>query len=114
MTKSEQNKAIADTILQQLGGQKFIVMTGANSFSYGDNNLNFRLSSRITKHKAQCMRITLNGKDLYDLELMKIKNFELKLVDKKTDVDAEALQGVFTEMTGLDTSIGEVRMMRRG
>jgi len=35
-------------------------------------------------------------------------------VDKKTDVDAEALQGVFTEMTGLDTSIGEVRMMRRG
>lgn len=114
MTKSEQNKAIADTILQQLGGLKFIVITGANSFSYGDNSLNFRLSSRMTKHKAQCMRITLNGKDLYDLELMKIRNFELKLVDKKTDIDAEALQRVFTEMTGLNTSIGQIKIVQRG
>lgn len=99
------SKDIAMTILAQLGGQRFVAMTGAHSFVYEGKALHFRLRSNITKQKAQGMKITLNGKDYYDLEMFKIENFEVVLLDKKNDVDVESLQNTFTEMTGLATRL---------
>lgn len=36
-------KEIATTILKQLGGNRFLAMTGAKHLAYGDNDLRFRL-----------------------------------------------------------------------
>ena len=42
---AEERKQIADTILEQLGGGRFILMTGAKDFSFGEaGELNFRLT----------------------------------------------------------------------
>jgi hypothetical protein len=97
---------VAKTILQQLGGRRFTAMTGASSFSGGERMLSFRLPARITKHRAWGMMVTLQADDLYTLELLRMKDFEVEKVDVRTDVFVENLRETFTDMTGLDTSLG--------
>jgi hypothetical protein len=66
MTDSKQT---ASTILQQLGGNKFIDMTGSHTFVCDKNWLRMTL----TKNKigAKWLRITLNSMDTYDMEFIK-------------------------------------------
>lgn len=97
---------VPTTILQQLGGNRFKVMTGASSFAGDETMLSFRLPARMTKHRAWGMRIVLQPNDLYLLELLTMKDFEVKTVDRREDVFVENLQETFTDMTGLDTSLG--------
>lgn len=97
---------IALQILRDLGGNRFIVMTGAKSLCSGERALSFRLPANMTKHRASGMRIELNANDLYDITLFKIVKFEVKTMDERTMVHVENLRRVFTEMTGLDTSLG--------
>lgn len=96
---------VPTAILRQLGGNRFKTMTGASSFAGDETMLSFRLPARITKHRAWGMRIVLQPNDLYRLELLTMKDFEVKTVDRRDDVFVEDLRGVFTEMTGLDTSL---------
>ena len=59
--------SIAKTILEQLGGNKFVVMTGAKNFvDCGD-----ALSMRIGRNKTSSnyLKITLNSMDTYDMKL---------------------------------------------
>lgn len=100
------DKEVAQTILQQLGGGRFVAMTGASSFAYGDNLLTFRLKRSITRHRTWGMRITLTPADLYDLELLTMKDFEVTTVDERRGVHVEDLRATFTDMTGLHTSLG--------
>ena len=100
------SQAIAQTILEQLGGRRFTVMTGARSLCSDARALSFRLSAAMTRHRATGMRIELNERDLYDISLFKVVKFEVETVDRRNDVHAEDLRSVFTDMTGLDTSLG--------
>ena len=59
---------IAKTILQQLGGNKFVVMTGAKSLCGGENYLSFRIPGTMTRDRINYVKITLNSMDLYDVE----------------------------------------------
>lgn len=97
---------IAQTILRQLGGTRFIMMTGASKFVYGDNYLMFDLPSRMVKKNGQKMKITLNGSDTYKLELIKLIRFETKILDSSDHIYADNLGRVFTRITGLETSLG--------
>lgn len=97
---------VPTTILQQLGGNRFKVMTGASSFAGDETMLSFRLPARMTKHRAWGMRIVLQQNDLYRLELLTMRDFEVKTVDLREDVFVENLCDTFTDMTGLDTSLG--------
>jgi NAD/NADP transhydrogenase alpha subunit len=95
----------AETILQQLGGNKFIAMTGAKNF-WSDSNYNkmgFQIgrNSKSISHVA----ITLNSKDLYNIEFVRIRKNQVKIVSKVVDIYADQLQDVFTENTGLDTHL---------
>ncbi len=92
-------------ILQQLGGNRFKAMTGASSFEGDGSMLSFRLPSNITKHRAKGMRIVLQQNDLYRLELLGMKDFEVVRHDVREDVFVEDLRETFTDMTGLATSI---------
>lgn len=94
---------VAETILAQLGGNRFKVMTGACSFSSGKDCLTFRLKTNPKRINA--VRITLTPLDLYKMEFIKIKKFEV-VVDKEVDgVYCDQLQEVFTNHTGLYTHL---------
>ena len=99
--------SIAQTILDQLGGQRFALMTGARSFCSGERSLTFRLPANMTRHRGSGMRIELNAHDLYDIQLFKIVKLTPKNVDERNMVHVEDLRSVFTDMTGLDTSLGK-------
>ena len=112
MTK---NQIIATTIINQLGGNKFKVMTGAKDLLAIDNGVSFKLPSRFAKDGINHISITLNGNDLYDIKFNKItsKNHEvynirvpvLKEFKSFDDVYAEDLTELFESTTGLFTKL---------
>lgn len=67
-----QNQEIANTILQQLGGRQFIMMTGAKQLAAIENGLRFRIGRNGSK--ANMVRIILRGDDTYLMQFIKIGN----------------------------------------
>ncbi len=101
---------IASTILQQLGGSRFIVMTGARHFmavTDGMGGLSFRLPAKnfYTKDGINYVKIILNDSDLYDATFGKLRGSDYKIMKEYKDLYFDALQEVFTDVTGLDTHL---------
>lgn len=102
---------VAQIILSQLGGNRFVAMTGAKSFASGrfpngNEGLSFKLPRNHSKAKA-CI-ITLNGLDLYDMEFLGQRNapsYEVFPVNNYANLGAEQLAEIFTNETGLYTSL---------
>jgi hypothetical protein len=96
---------IAKTILSQLGGNKFIAMTGAKNLGASENGLSMKIMRNAKK--VTHVKITLNGKDLYDVEFIKIntRTLEMTVLSKAEDAYAEDLKGIFESSTGLYTSL---------
>lgn len=95
----------AETILQQLGGNKFIAMTGAKSFVKDSKNNKLFFKIGTNPKKVTHVTITLNGKDLYDIEFLKIRGVDINKVAEFKDIDAENLRDVFEKNTGLHVSL---------
>ena len=100
------NQSVAQTILQQLGGNKFIVMTGAKNLSTSGNNLSFKLG-RNPKGFTHC-KIELTSLDLYDMTFYKVRKCQITKQYDWTMVYADKLRYIFEQQTGLATSL-EVR-----
>jgi len=96
---------IADTILQQLGGRKFTLMTGAKNLTGHANALSFKLPSRFAKDGINYVKITLNPSDTYIMEFGKIVKHTYKELITSTGVYCDQMQTVFTDITGLDTHL---------
>lgn len=99
---------IAQTILAQLGGRRFISMTGARNLIGGDNYLMFNLPAGFAKEGINKIRITLDWTDTYIFEALKVyPGPELKFdaIEKLDYVYADDLQDVFTRVTGLATHL---------
>lgn len=106
---------VARNILKQLGGNHFVVATGASKFLSDGNTLRMHLPRN--KSGANRLYITLNGKDLYDMKFFRYTapRFNAKtgeFVDEKitrektyTDVYADMLRGIFEQYTWLYTSL---------
>ena len=90
----------AQTVLEQLGGRRFIAMTGSNNFVKGENFIRFKV------HRAQksikYVKITLTAMDTYDMEFMTRSGKHIRTVD---GIYADQLQETFTENTGLETRL---------
>lgn len=101
---TQTNMQIAQTILNQLGGNKFIVMTGSKNFVAGENYLRMKLTRN--KIKAQYLTITLNSMDTYDMCFFSVDK-ELNRTTKASieDVYCDMLQDIFTQHTGLYTHL---------
>ena len=100
----------AKVLLKQLGGNRFITMTGAKNFGLGPKGMGFKIG-RNSK-KINYIRIDLDrGKDLYNMEFIRMarKKGELsptmKVVKKIKGVYADQLQKMFTKYTGMYTSL---------
>ena len=104
--KFQESSEVAKEILAQLGGQKFIVMTGAKNFvsaDVGDGQLSFRLPR--AKDSINHVSITLNGKDLYDVKFGMIRGVNYKIKKEFNDVYNDMLVDIFEKTTGLYTSL---------
>lgn len=94
---------VATTILDQLGGNKFIVMTGAKNFASTNNGLVFK----IGRNAGKCthVRITLTPMDTYLMEFLYVSIKGMKTLGQYTDVYCDKLQELFTEFTGMYTRL---------
>jgi len=99
--------SIGQTILQQLGGNKFIVMTGAKHFGYSDKDktLSFKIGRNASK--ANYVRIKLTSMDLYDMTFIRIHGANYDELKTYEGLYADMLQSAFTEYTGMYTRLAE-------
>ena len=96
--------SIAKTILEQLGGNKFRVMTGAKNLMGVENGLVMKLGRNSSN--SNYLKITLNSMDTYDMEFAKLTRMgEMKSVKEYSDVYNDMLTDVFTSHTGMYTSL---------
>lgn len=95
----------SNVILQQLGGSRFMVMTGAKPLTGDAKTLHLKLG-RNAKNVTHVV-ITLEGNDTYTMKFLKIRGaHEPKVAAEIKDVYADQLASVFTQHTGLHTSLG--------
>ena len=105
--------SVADIILQQLGGHKFVVMTGSSHFVSDKNTLRMKLAKN--KSKANKLDITLDAYDTYTMHFYKYtaprrkpNSFEftdgkVEEVAKFEGIYCDMLQDIFTQVTGMYT-----------
>jgi len=102
---NEQN--IAGEIFKQLGGNRFKSMVGACNLICGtgkDGNtyagLKFK-GSKVANH----LRVTLLPTDTYKVEFIKVWGTKIKPVATHENVYCDQLQSLFTDVTGLYTTL---------
>lgn len=91
--------------LSHLGGScRLSAMIGAKNFASSDNgnSLSFRFKG---SKKANYVKITLNGLDLYDVEFGKIWNLTYKVKGESSNIYADSLKSVIEDFTGLYLSL---------
>lgn len=91
---------VARTILDQLGGSRFVAMTGARDFVSSADSLSFRLP-RIADNGANKVTVTLTAGDEYRVAFDFIGRFTYSPVESFEGVQASQLGEAFTRHTGL-------------
>ncbi len=93
---------IGQTILSQLGGGRFLAMTGAKPLLLENG-----LQVKMTIGKLSCVTVELDGAtDTYTVQGFKGRGINIKPVGEPfTDVYADNLRRLFTGMTGLEVML---------
>jgi hypothetical protein len=111
---AQTDMTVANTILQQLGGRRFSLMTGAKDFLGTENSLQFKLGRNKTQTNR--VRIVLEPSDTYTVYFEKVSvprvnskgefvDGKVKLIAKHDDIYCDVLTDVFTRVTGMYTSL---------
>ena len=97
----------AATILAQLGGGRFVAMTGARQFTSSEDNETARLTFRLPRkaNSINCVTIVLEASDLYTVIFCSITGLKVRVVDEVEGVYWDQLRDLFTARTGLYTSL---------
>jgi len=97
MTNSEMMQ-VAETIRSQIHPTVLMCSASRNFGAYeneiGMYGIQFKISN-TSKYKFATVRITLNGHDLYNIE---IKNIRGRIVDSKTDIYCDQLSSILESM----------------
>ena len=110
-------KSVPQIILDQLGGNHFLVMTGCHHL-VGDKN-SLRMTIPRNASRANRLEITLEPDDTYRMEFRRyregdwhIRNgkcYETKTIDEEVQtfdgIYFDQLQELFTQVTGMYTSL---------
>ena len=99
---TEENRAIATTILKQLGGNKFAVMVGAKNIYTLERGVVFKFMRN--KSGYNYLRIKLNAMDTYDLEFLKFREFK-EIKKEFKNIYCDQLEEIFKDFTGLNTRL---------
>lgn len=106
-TQYTMNKEIAHTILEQLGGARFSLMTGAYNLGYDSESFNFKL--KRNKSKATYVQVKYDyASDLYTVifQNWNSKTYTLTKLDESVGLDVEQMRRHFTDYTGLYLTLG--------
>lgn len=103
--------AVANEIKRQLGGRRFELMTGARDF-LGDVDL-LRFSLPRAKNGINKVEVRLDPSDTYTVTAWRVVRptarngftYQAQEKAKVSDVYCDNLRDVFTEITGLATSL---------
>jgi len=93
----------AQILLNQLGGNKFIAMTGAKDFGISKEGLSFKIgkNSKGVSH----VKIRLSSLDLYDMKFINIRAGNIKIKAEIKGVYCDQLETFFKKYTGMDTRL---------
>lgn len=94
---------IAQTILAQLGGNRFLAMTGVKQLCALGNGLQFTLP-RGDKNKANRVLIRL-ADDLYTVKFYSLRGVNVTERGEFEMIYGDRLAALFTEQTGFDTHL---------
>ena len=101
------NLEVPFTILEQLGGKRFIVRTGSSNLIPEANSLTMNLVKN--KSGASKLSITLDPTDTYTMRFFKNPAQEQgNEIEIYHGVYCDQLQQIFEEVTGLDLSLCRV------
>lgn len=98
---------VAQTILAQLGGNKFLAMTGARNLVSDAQRERGALTMKVGRnaHGVTHVRVTLTNADTYRLETLKVRGLDCRPVAQYDHVYADNLRATFEAATGLATSL---------
>lgn len=95
---------VSKTILQQLGGRVFIMMTGSKNFVGSESALSFKVGAG-TRDGITHVRVELTADDLYDITFMRVRGTSVKTISKTDGAYADMLRTVFEAATGFRVSL---------
>ena len=96
--------SVAREILNQLGGNKFRVMTGAKNFMGFSEGLVMKIGRNSSN--SNYLKITFNSMDLYDMEFAKVSRMgEKKSITEYNNVYNDSMVEVFEKHTGMYTKL---------
>ena len=102
-TKNTTTMKTAENILNQLGGSQFISMTGAKNIAGSENSIQFKVGRNAKK--VTHVAIELNSMDTYTVKFYNCRKFDINIINELDNVYADQLQSIFTNNTGLLTSL---------
>jgi hypothetical protein len=100
---------VSKTILEQLGGRRFIAMTGAKNFLGSNYALSFHLprNARYEGKTIDRVRVVLDANDTYSLFFSRWNAKDMKMIQvaEANGIYCDVLAEVFTRYTGLATNL---------
>jgi hypothetical protein len=99
------NQEIAQTIVSQLGGNRFLAMTGARDLVAIERGVQFWLPSNFALDGINQVVVVLEESDTYAVTFYKRRGLNLKEVARHELVYAEQLRALFESQTGLALSL---------
>tara|TARA_R110000772_G_scaffold9622_6_gene31541 strand:+ start:512 stop:823 length:312 start_codon:yes stop_codon:yes gene_type:complete len=103
MTTEAKNYHVAKEILNQLGGNRFAMMTGSKNFGASENKLSMQLTRNASG--ANYLTITLTPMDVYTMEFISVRAGKRTVKKVVENVYNDMLQRMFTDATGLYTRL---------
>lgn len=98
----EEKMAIAEEIVKQLGGRRFIMMTGAYDFLTLDSGVRFKLLGGFTKQGISLVEVILEPSGTYRVRFEAAGG---RIVSEHENIYSDQLRELFTSETGLDTHV---------
>ena len=110
MKTTAEKLQIANTILEQLGGNHFKMMTGAKNFLATDSGLSFAIPGQgFAKAGINKLHVILDESDTYTIRAFRVRRSKgvpaVKLIGEHSGVYNDMLPAMFTDLTGLDTRL---------
>ena len=90
-------------ILRQLGGARFVAMTGAKNFLYTDNSISFRIGKNAKR--VNYVKIELTHRDDYTMTFGNIRGLNYTVKAERDVIFADSLRAVFEAETGMATRL---------
>ena len=101
--RSRVEREVAYTILDQMGGNMFRVMTGCKRWSICPGGASFMIGRNCKM--VNCVKVVLCPDDTYTMSFLKIGSKGIKTLATVEDVYCNQLQAFFTKHTGMDTHL---------